>query len=257
MRKHTTSASVILAIDIGNTSVDLAVFRGKRVVWRDKISVRPVSRMLLSLKGIKIPFKLDAVAVSCVNPPVGRRIAAWSKKKLGMKPLVVGKDLPISMPVRLSSGQAGDDRICSAVAAYERCKGACIVVDFGTALKMQVVNSQGEFLGGAIMCGISLSARALHEQTALLPHVRLRTPRRAIGRNTEEALRSGLMIGSIGAVRHLLECIKTELNCPVTVFATGSDSKSLGKAIGSFDSIVPVLALEGIRVLYEQSVDHL
>jgi type III pantothenate kinase len=131
------------------------------------------------------------------------------------------------------------------------------VVDFGTAISIEAVSGRGEFLGGAIACGVSLAARALHERTALLPLIDVRPPRRAIGRSTVEALQSGIVLGAAGAVRHLVDRIKLELQPPVAVYATGSDAQSLVQTLGCFDKIIPGLALEGIQILHQQRAERL
>lgn len=256
MARHASSLPVLLAVDVGNSTADFGLFRGHRLARSWKLDVRTLGRPNALHRVLASRPTPDAVAISSVNPPVSREIAFRVKQELGLRPLWVGRDLPITMPLRTRSRAVGSDRLCSAIGAFERVRGACIVVGCGTAITVDAVSGKGEFLGGAIACGLSLAARALHDGTALLPQITPRAPRQVIGRDTVAAMQSGIVLGTAGAVEHLVARVRKELGEPATVFATGGNAEALGKLVSCFDIIALGLSLEGIRALYQQYAER-
>jgi len=196
----------------------------------------------------------QAAAIVSVNPPAAREVFSILERQWRLRPLLAGRELRVTMPIRTRNAAVGQDRLCSAEAAYDRVGGACIVVGCGTALTVDAVSDGGAFLGGAITCGLELAAMSLHEHTALVPRVKLSRPRHVIGRDTAAAVRSGVTLGAAGAVERLVHDVRAELGCRATVLATGGNAKALGRATGCFDRIVPGLVLEGVRLLYERHV---
>jgi type III pantothenate kinase len=155
--------------------------------------------------------------------------------------------LKINYPRR---SQIGPDRLANAIAAHHYYGAPCVVLDFGTAVTFDVVDRGGAYAGGVIAPGLNVMTDYLHERTALLPKVRLREPRRAVGKSTEEAILSGAMIGYRGLIRAVLEAIYAELKKPDSwkVIATGGQAELVTKKMPEIAAVHPHLTLEGLRI---------
>jgi type III pantothenate kinase len=184
---------MLLVVDVGNTNTVLGVYEGDalKAHWRvetkkgrtsDEYAI--ILRQLYELSGLSWP-SVNAGIVSSVVPPVLFPIEDFFKRHLGVTPLVVGPGIKTGMPILYENPrEVGADRIVNAVAAYEQYKQGCVVVDFGTATTFDAVTQRGEYLGGAIVPGIQISADALYHAAAKLPRVELVRPAKVIGRNT-------------------------------------------------------------------------
>lgn len=239
---------MLLTIDAGNTNTVLGVFQGRRLVrtWRIPTSPSEIRHLAKQLP------KVDRVIVSSVVPTL-RPLFHWLSRRVSKKPAVfVGLDLKLPIKVRVQKpAEVGQDRIVNAVAAYDRWKCGLIIVDLGTATTCDVVTPRGEYIGGTISPGISIANEALHEKTALLPLVSIARPRRAVGRNTVEAIRSGVFYGYVGLIDGLVERIKKELKFPVKIVATGGLSHLIGKSSKQIEVVDPDLTLRGLQKLDE------
>ncbi|MCY4090605.1 MAG: type III pantothenate kinase [Caldilineaceae bacterium] len=170
---------------------------------------------------------------------------------LGREPFVLRHGIDTGMPLAVAQPErVGMDRLADAVAVRGRSAGAAVVVDFGTATTFNVVDAHGRFRGGAIAPGLGTMAGSLMEGTPSLPNVELRPPVSAIGEDTEEALKSGIVLGFTGLVEGLLARIGNEIDAPVTVIATGGLGHIISPLTSSIDAYDPWLTLAGIRALY-------
>jgi len=142
------------------------------------------------------------------------------------------------------------DRVCAAAAAYDKIQQACAVVDFGTAVTVDLVDDEGTFIGGAILPGLKLQLRALHEHTAQLPTVDPAFPELPYGRDTIEAMQTGVCRGMAGAVRGLVEGYATHLNRWPQVIATGGDAALMAPYCDFLDNVVSDLTLRGAGLAY-------
>ena len=186
--------NILLAIDVGNTSITAGLFRGERLVSRGRILTHGSTRSLL--RAVKArPRDLDGVIVSSVVPRATVSLKR-SLKQLGLKPLVLGENIraPIRNRYRVPS-QVGQDRLVNGVGAYFLYGGPAIVVDFGTAVTLDLVSARCEYLGGLIVPGIGIALEALASRTALLPAIRLTPPAEFLGRDTRQSMLSGLFNG--------------------------------------------------------------
>ena len=184
---------MLLAIDVGNTNTVLGVYEGDDAAehWRIETSQRRTSdeygillRQLFAAAGLD-PRAVTAVAVSSVVPPLAFALEQMCERYFGVKPLFVGPGVKTGMPILYENPrEVGADRIVNAVAAYERRRGGLIVVDFGTATTFDAVTPKGEYLGGAICPGITISMDALFRNASKLPRVEFARPPHVIGRNT-------------------------------------------------------------------------
>ena len=145
-----------------------------------------------------------------------------SRRYLDHEMLVVGPSIKTGMPIRIDNPrEVGADRLVNAVAAYDRVRDTCLVVDFGTAITYDAVSAAGEYLGGIITPGAEISIDALYERAAKLPKVELAEPRALIGKSTVDAIRSGIVYGFAGQVEGIVRRLRAELGPSTFVIATG------------------------------------
>lgn len=210
---------------------------------------------MLRAEGVE-PSRIDRVVLSCVVPSLGPRLREACLKAFGLEPLVVGPGVRNGLKIRTDApSELGSDLVCDAVAAgallAARGLGgrACVVVDFGSAIAFSALSPEGEYLGASIAPGPELAALALSRGAALLPEARFEAPRRAIGRNTTEAMRSGLALGFAGLVDRVVEGMAAELGEPCLALGSGEEYGRLLEPERGFLSFEPNLALEGLRAI--------
>ena len=252
---------MFLAIDVGNTQSTLGLFdEGGALVrgWRMSTDATDTSDMLHSRlwgffgkDGLSLADVTDA-GVASVVPALER---AWRRclgAHLGHDPLVVSAGRPYGMEIAMPNPrQVGADRIANAIAARSTYGAPVIVVDFGTATNIDVVDATGAYRGGAISPGLMLSANALFSRAAKLASIPVEAPERALGDSTEAALQSGLVIGAASQAEGLVSRIKAELGAPdATVVGTGGLARTVARATDVFDAIDPDLTLRGIREIW-------
>src|ERR1051325_2636431 len=221
---------MLLVIDIGNTNTSLGVFDGDKLVahWRlttarsrtvDEWGVH--ARNLFSLA--ELDFKsIDGVAIASVVPPLNFTLKQMAESYFHLTPLFIDHTVVSGVPILYQPpSDVGADRIVDAVAAIKKYGGPCIVVDFGTATTFDAINARGEYLGGVITPGITISSDALFERAARLPRVEIKRPVSVIGSSTVSAIQSGLYYGYVGLVDGILGRMREELGAQVRVVATG------------------------------------
>ncbi len=248
---------MILAVDIGNTNINIGSFQGKKLISHycvDKKSLTnqkaafPLSSSLLN--------QAQNILVASVNPKTEAVFYKYLGKKYKKKVLKIGKEIKPEMPILVDNPQkVGIDRVLNALAAYRRTKKATIVIDFGTAITIDIVSRKGEFLGGLILPGIRTSAYALKKQTALLPEVDIKKPKKVIGKNVENAIKAGIYFGTTGSIIHIIRKIRKVYEGVQYIIATGGDAKTFKKDISEIDKVIPRLTLEGIRIAFTESVN--
>jgi type III pantothenate kinase len=244
---------MLLAVDIGNTSTALGLFEGERLVARFRIHTdrmrmeseyRVLLKNLFALEGLPPP---KAALLSSVVPPVEREMARAIEGLFGVKPRLVDAEAT-GLEVAIDNPQeAGADRLVNAVGAlgYPSPTGRYIVVDFGTATTFDLVEAPNRYLGGAITIGPQTAADALAQRTAKLPRIDLVPPERAVGKNTLEALRSGLVLGYAALVEGMVRRFKEEAG-EALVIATGGFAETLRPICPSFDLVDEDLTLKGL-----------
>jgi type III pantothenate kinase len=144
----------------------------------------------------------------------------------------------------------GQDRLANAVAVHQRFGAPSVVVDFGTAVTFDVVDAAGNYVGGIIAPGLACMTDYLHEKTALLPRIKIREPRRAIGQSTEEAMLSGAVFGYRGLVREILTQLTKTIGQHLPVVATGGYARLIARKMPEIDAVRPNLTLEGLRLTW-------
>ncbi len=253
---------MLLALDIGNTNIKIALFEGLRLLhsWRvamdrrrtaDEYGVQMSSffaHLGLSTKAV------DGIIVSSVVPSLNYTIDHMFNIYFpGVIPLQVHAGLRTDLYYEYDSPQKlGSDRICNSVAANRLYGGSCITVDFGTATTFNVMAGQ-RFLGGMICPGFKVSTTALIESTAMLPKVEFIKPKQVIGTNTEHCLQSGILYGYVGLVEYLVRKARQELGQDAKVIGTGGMGELITAETDCIDVLNPTLTLQGLAMIYEMN----
>lgn len=253
---------MLFTVDIGNTNIVIGLFKDDTLSkhWRFSTSKKKTSDEY----GIKIMSLLEAsklkkedftgAIISSVVPSVTESFSRAIEDYLGFKPLIVGPGIKTGISIKTDNPrEVGSDRIVNAVAAYKKYKTALIIVDFGTATTFDYVTEQGEYSGGVIAPGMEISAEALSQKTAKLPRVEINKPKNIIGKNTLEAIQSGLFYGFIAMTNGIIERIKKESGRDPKVVATGGLSKTVAIETNIIDEVDEFLILEGLKIIYEEN----
>jgi type III pantothenate kinase len=256
---------MLLALDVGNTNIVLGAYRGcgKKAElagsWRlgtDRSRTAdeygPLVQGLLTSRGIKTD-EIENVAISSVVPPVNRDLGDFSRRYFHNEPFFVSPHGNLGMTIRYDSpSDVGADRICNAVGAFSKYGGPLIVIDYGTATTFCAIAENGDYLGGAIAPGISISMNALFQHAARLYPVEFKPPPAAIGKNTINSMQSGAVFGFAGQTDALVERIRKELGCNAKVIAAGGLAPLVQHESSTIDVVDQMITLDGLRILFER-----
>jgi len=225
---------MILTIDVGNSNIVLGGVQGDTIAFEARLRTEATKtsdqycvdlKILLDMYQVK-PEDIEGCIISSVVPQVLNSFQSAIKKLTGKTSLVVGPGIKTGLDIRLENpGQTGADIVVADVAALREHKPPLIVIDMGTATTMSVLDKNGAHIGGCIIPGVRISMDALTDKTALLPGLQLDQPKRAIGRNTVDAMLSGIMMGNACMLDGMVARMEEELGCKTTVIATGGIAK--------------------------------
>lgn len=257
---------MLLCIDCGNTNTVFAVWDGSRFLCtlRTATDHRQTAdqyfvwlKALLDHYGVAVDF--DAVIISSTVPRVVFNLRVLCNRYFDCRPLVVGRPgCEVPVPPRVDQGTTvGPDRLVNAVGVFDRHGGNVIVVDFGTATTLDVVDDDGAYIGGVIAPGVNLSLEALHMAAAALPHVDISRPEKVIGTNTVACMQSGIYWGYVGLVEGVVGRIRAERGHGMKVVATGGLAPLFALGTDVFDSVEDDLTMHGLVLIhrYNQKPD--
>jgi len=256
---------MLLAIDVGNTNIVLGVFEGKELVrsWRlQTLRERTADELGLAVDGLFAHGRIDrngiqGIVLGSVVPPLTTTVVGMLWKYFERRTLVVDPAVNAGMPILYSNpSEVGADRIVNAIAAFEQYGNngrPLIVCDFGTATTLDAVSAKGEYLGGAICPGVSISADALFQRAARLPRIEVRKPATVIGRTTVGAMESGLFFGYVGMVEGLVARMDAELGGNAVCVATGGLAVVIAPETRVIQHVDVELTLQGLRMVWERN----
>lgn len=248
----------VVVIDIGNSTINLAT-------WRKSQLKNPLSTSTTDRAGFEEAYAANlhalapqspaATVIGSVVPGTLEWVRQFVDPSNDKEALIVGEK--ITFPIEVSEEVAatiGTDRVCAAAGAYSKLERSCVIVDFGSAITVDLVNDDGILVGGAILPGVGFQLRALHEYAAQLPAVQPEVPESPFGRNTTEAIQVGVCRGISGAVRALTESYAAHLNHWPHVVATGGDIGLIAPLCDCLDTMVENLSLRGLGIAYDKHI---
>ena len=253
---------MLLAADIGNTNITLGVFDGNKIIhsWRLSTEItRTEDEYGVFLKNLlretNLETKVTNAVISSVVVQLTERLSTALKKYMGIDSLIISHKIKTNVILKTDNlSQIGADRIANACAASLLYNAPGSVGDFGTATSFDIVNQKNEFIGGIITAGMKIQAEALSSKTSKLPKLNIEAPEHAIGRNTIDAMLSGIVRGHAAMIDGLIEECENELGYRTTIIATGGYSSVISKYLKrKFDYINPDLTLIGMKLLYNMN----
>jgi len=255
---------MLLTIDIGNTNLTLGLYEGQNLGARWRLATeheRMPDEYGLQILGLLqhsgcSPAQLTGICMASVVPPLTGRIKQACVEYLHQDPMIVDHTVKTGITIQYDPpNTVGADRIVDAAAVMQFYGGPACVVDFGTATTFDAITAKGEYLGGAIAPGIGIAAEALVQRTAKLPRVELSRPPTAIGRNTVNAMQSGLVYGYVALVEGMVARFRKELGDDMKVIATGGLAELVAPETQVIQIIAPWLTLDGLRIIWEMNHD--
>jgi len=252
---------MLLVIDVGNTNICAGVFEGRSPAPAHSLRIHTVPKKtedeyatifksILGDRGVD-PRSVTRIVLSSVVPSLTEPMEVMCERLFGARLTTMGPSIYPRLPLKLvpDPHEIGSDLVADALAAWKRFGGACIIVDFGTALTMTCVSHDARILGASIAPGLGTAVNALSRDTAQLPFVQLAAPPSAIGTNSKLSIQSGVVLGYVGLVEHLVGLMKKEIGGDVSVIATGGLCRTMAGLTDVFDAVDPDLTLGGLALV--------
>ena len=253
---------MIFTVDVGNSNIVLGGIRDDEIIFEARLRTDPTKtsdEYCIDLKMILDVYNLSSAdiegsIIASVVPQVSNSIQTAIRKLTGKAPLVVGPNLKTNLYIDIDNpAETGADLIVGCVAALREHKAPMIIIDMGTATTMFVLDKDSAMVGGAIIPGVKISMDALTNRTALLPGRQLDQPKHAIGRNTIDCMRSGLMLGNACMIDGMIDRMEEELGYPTTVIATGGIAKFVLPMCRHEIIYDKDLLVKGLAILYREN----
>ncbi len=256
---------MILAIDMGNTNIVIGCIDDEKTYFVERLSTDKSKTALEYAVGFKTVLELysinitelEGAIISSVVPPLLNVICEAVTKITGKKPQVVGPGLKTGLNIKMDNPKTvGSDMIVDAVAGMNEYGAPLIIIDMGTATTLSVVDKGGNYTGGAIMPGVRLSMEALASNAAQLYRVSLETPKKSIGKNTIDCMKSGLLLGTACSIDGMIDRMEEELGYKTTVVATGGLSKVVIPLCKHDIIVEDDLLLKGLKFIYDKNCEE-
>ena len=253
---------MILTVDIGNSNIVLGGVQDDVIVFEARLrtdATKTSDEYCVDLKSLLDvycvrPEQIEGAIIGSVVPQVLNSFQTAIKKLTGKQSLVVGPGLKTGLNIKIENpAQTGADLVVGSVAALREHKAPIIVIDMGTATTVTVIDETGAFIGGSICPGVKISLDALTDRTALLPGLQLDQPKRAIGKNTIDCMRSGIMLGNACMLDGLIQRFEEEIGSKATVVATGGIAKFIIPMCRTPIIYDKDLLLKGLAILYRDN----
>lgn len=251
---------MLLAIDVGNTNIVVGVLDGDRFVCSGRMSTNiyetedEYAMRLSSFLKLNNVGEIDGAIISSVVPALIRSLVSAIKMVCKINAIVVGPGVKTGLSIKIDDpAQLGADLVVGAVAAKEKYPLPIIIFDLGTATTGSVIDKNGNFIGGIITTGIKTSINALSAGAALLPQIDISAPKKVIGTNSIESMRSGAVIGTACMLDGLIERFEDELGERATVIVTGGLGKTVARNCKREVIIDENLLIDGLKIIYDKN----
>lgn len=254
---------MILVLDAGNTNIVLGVYHHDDLAFhwrmstdRHKTEDEYAMQIQAFFTNANIAFhQITGIIISSVVPPIMFALEAMCNKYFHVKPLIVGPGVKTGLNIKYENPrEVGADRIVNAIAAIaEYGEQPLIIVDFGTANTYCYINENGEYMGGAIAPGISISTEALYTKAAKLPRIEIARPTNIVGKNTVAAMQAGIFYGFIGQLEGIVSRMKAQSKTEPLVIATGGLARLIANETTLIDIVEPFLTLKGLYIIYKRN----
>lgn len=255
---------MLLVLDIGNSNIILGVYRDGQLKhhWRigtdqqkSEDQYAMIIKSLFDYEEIKMK-EIRGVIISSVVPQMMHVFELMCNKYFNTSPMIIGPGIKTGLNIKYENPrEVGADRIVNAVAGIHLYGSPLIIVDFGTATSYCYINEEKQYLGGAIAPGIQISAEALYNRASKLPRIEIAKVKNVIGRNTINAMQSGILYGYVGQVEGIVKRMKSQTNTDPTVIATGGFASLIANESKVIDIVDPFLTLKGLQIIYEKNKD--
>ena len=252
---------MIFAIDVGNTNIVIGCCDGDEILFRERVSTNHTATSLEYAAIFKTAFEMNNVSpkeitgsiISSVVPAVTRNVKTAAEQLTGTQAMVVGPGIKTGLSIKIDNpAQLGSDLVVDAVAGIANYSVPLVIIDMGTATTISVIGGSGDYLGGMIMPGVAVSHDSLISRTSQLRKVALEPPKRLIGTETVDCLKSGMIYGNAGALDGIIDRVRDEIG-ECTVVATGGLAGVIIPYCRNEIILDADLLLKGLRVIYEKN----
>jgi len=253
---------MILAIDIGNTNIVIGCIRGEDILFVERLSTDSTKTVLeyaISFKNVLELYHLDPAdirgsIISSVVPPATNIVKDAAAKITGNEVLIVGPGVKNGLNILMDNpAQVGSDLVANAVAGIAEYPVPLIIIDMGTATTISVIDKKRRYIGGMILPGIRVSSDSLTSRTSQLPRISVEPPRKLIGSNTIDCMKSGLIYGNASCIDGMIRRIDAELGEKATVVATGGLAECIIPHCQEDVTIDDALLLKGLKLIYHRN----
>lgn len=258
---------MIIALDVGNTNIvagcidekTLEFYAEERIstdMARTELEYATILTTMFSLHNID-KTKINGCIISSVVPPINRTLQSAIKMLLNIDSIIVGPGVKTELNIKMENPtQVGADLIVNAVAGLHLYGAPLIIIDMGTATTFSVLDENKNYTGGLIMPGVAVSLNALVDSTSQLPYVGLETPKKVIGKNTVESLKSGIMLSQAASIDGIVERIEEELGLDTKIVATGGMAESIVSLCKEEITLNKRLTLIGLALVYQKNIKN-